>query len=116
MITDSFGAAASGRAASSAAMSDVERRRRAQVQQKFEGAALQVLVGSMLPQGESKMFGSGAAGHMWRGLLAEKLADVVSASGAVRLLPKDAFERSLAKPGSPAAAEWTASITTGEQA
>lgn len=48
---------------------------------------MQVFIGSMLPQETTKLFGTGAAGKMWQAQLAEKLAEQITASGRLKLLP-----------------------------
>ena len=60
----------------------------AKAQKSFEAFALQTFIGSMLPKENSKMFGTGNAGKMWQSLLAEKLADQITASGRLKLLPQ----------------------------
>jgi Rod binding domain-containing protein len=57
---------------------------------QFEAFALQVFIGSMLPQENNKMFGTGSAGKLWQSLMAEKLADQITSSGRLRLLPDNA--------------------------
>ena len=57
-------------------------------QKSFEAFALQTFIGSMLPKENSKMFGTGNAGKMWQSLLAEKLAEQITASGRLKLLPQ----------------------------
>jgi Rod binding domain-containing protein len=57
-------------------------------QKSFETFALQTFIGSMLPKENSKMFGTGNAGKMWQSLLAEKLAEQITASGRLKLLPQ----------------------------
>lgn len=57
-------------------------------QKSFEAFALQTFIGSMLPKENSKMFGTGNAGKMWQSLLAEKLAEQITASGRLKLLPE----------------------------
>jgi hypothetical protein len=57
-------------------------------QKSFESFALQTFIGSMLPKENSKMFGTGNAGKMWQSLLAEKLAEQITASGRLKLLPE----------------------------
>ena len=48
----------------------------------FEAAVLRTFVEAMLPE---EGFGSGTAGHMWRGQMAGALADTLAASGGVGL-------------------------------
>jgi peptidoglycan hydrolase FlgJ len=57
-------------------------------QKSFEAFALQTFIGSMLPKENNKMFGTGNAGKMWQSLLAEKLAEQITASGRLKLLPQ----------------------------
>lgn len=60
----------------------------AKAQKSFESFALQTFIGSMLPKENNKMFGTGNAGKMWQSLLAEKLAEQITASGRLKLLPQ----------------------------
>ena len=60
-------------------------------QRAFEAVTLQAFVGSMLPDERSKLFGTGAAGKMWKSLFAERLAEAIAASDRLRLLPEQAF-------------------------
>lgn len=57
-------------------------------QKSFEAFALQTFIGSMLPKENNNMFGTGNAGKMWQSLLAEKLAEQITASGRLKLLPQ----------------------------
>ena len=57
-------------------------------EKSFEAFALQTFIGSMLPKENNKMFGTGNAGKMWQSLLAEKLAEQITASGRLKLLPQ----------------------------
>jgi hypothetical protein len=70
---------------------------------QFESFALQVFIGSMLPQENNKMFGTGAAGKQWQSLLAEKLADQIASSGRLKLLPDSATAAAAAAPRRPLA-------------
>lgn len=81
-------------------------------QKSFEAFALQTFIGSMLPKENSKMFGTGNAGKMWQSLLAEKLADQITASGRLKLLPQQQGGTTVAGAaiGAPAAAG-TADVT-----
>lgn len=74
----------------------------AKAQKSFESFALQTFIGSMLPKENNKMFGTGNAGKMWQSLLAEKLADQISASGRLKLLPQQ--QGSVAATSAPGAA------------
>ena len=49
---------------------------------RFEAVVLQTFVEAMLPQ---EGFGGGTAGHMWRGQMAEALADTLARSGGIGL-------------------------------
>jgi len=68
-------------------------------QKSFEAFALQTFIGSMLPKENNKMFGTGNAGKMWQSLLAEKLAEQITASGRLKLLPQQ--QGSVAAAGAP---------------
>ena len=57
---------------------------------QFEAFALQTFIGSMLPQENNKMFGTGSAGKLWQSVLAEKLADQITSTGRLKLLPDNA--------------------------
>lgn len=60
-------------------------------QRAFEAVTLQVFVEFMLPDERSKLFGTGAAGKMWKSLFSERLAEAIAASDRLRLLPERTF-------------------------
>jgi hypothetical protein len=67
----------------------------------FEAFALQTFIGAMLPKQNSRIFGTGNAGNLWQGLLAEKLAEQVIASGRLKMLPQQSESAPVAiRPGS----------------
>lgn len=74
----------------------------AKTQKAFEAVTLQVLVGSMLPSENNKSFGTGSAGKMWKSLFAEKLAEQITASGRIKLLPDAAFAAAMQQEKRPA--------------
>jgi len=53
--------------------------------EKLEGAVLQTFVKSMLPKEMDTVYGGGTAGSMWKGLMAEQLANQMARTGAVGL-------------------------------
>jgi len=83
--------------------------RASKAQKSFEAFALQTFIGSMLPKENSKMFGTGNAGKMWQSLLAEKLAEQITASGRLKLLPQQ--QGGAAPAGAPTGATATTSPT-----
>ena len=85
--------------------------RAGKAQKSFEAFALQVFIGSMLPKENSKMFGTGNAGKMWQSMLAEKLADQITASGRLKLLPQQPAGTAAAAPGPVAGATAPAGAT-----
>lgn len=56
---------------------------RADAFKKFEAMVLQNFLKSMLPEGTESVYGNGLAGDMWKGLMAEKLADAVADRGGI---------------------------------
>lgn len=55
-------------------------------QKALEAFALQTFIEAMLPKESNRMFGSGSAGKMWQSLLAEKLAEAITASRQLKLI------------------------------
>ncbi|WP_102867546.1 rod-binding protein [Pseudovibrio exalbescens] len=53
--------------------------------EKLEAAVLQTFIKSMLPANMDSVFGSGTAGHMWKGMMAEQLAAQMARSGGIGL-------------------------------
>ncbi|QUS57453.1 rod-binding protein [Pseudovibrio brasiliensis] len=53
--------------------------------EKLESAILQTFVKSMLPKEMETVYGGGTAGTMWKGLMAEQLANQLAKSGSVGL-------------------------------
>ena len=51
--------------------------------EKFEAFVLQSFLQSMLPQSSPALFGSGAAGDMWRSMLAEQIGAELARSGGI---------------------------------
>lgn len=68
---------------------------------KFEGMVLSQFVQSMMPTQAASVFGSGNAGDIWRGMLAEKIGNQVAQAGgigiAARMAASPALARTLAK-------------------
>ncbi|TCL75650.1 rod-binding protein [Rhizobium sp. BK251] len=50
---------------------------------KFEAMVLQNFVKSMLPSESENVYGKGATGEIWKGMMAEQLGNVLSKSGGV---------------------------------
>ncbi len=67
----------------------------------FETFALQSFIGSMMPKEDNKMFGTGSAGKLWQSMMAEKLAEQITASGRLKLVP-DEPKTAAAAPVNPA--------------
>ncbi|SDQ93152.1 rod-binding protein [Pseudovibrio sp. Tun.PSC04-5.I4] len=53
--------------------------------EKLESAVLQTFVKSMLPKELETVYGGGTAGSMWKGLMAEQLANQLAKSGSIGL-------------------------------
>ncbi|AEV37139.1 hypothetical protein PSE_2631 [Pseudovibrio sp. FO-BEG1] len=53
--------------------------------EKLESAILQTFVKSMLPKEMETVYGGGTAGTMWKGLMAEQLANQLAKSGSIGL-------------------------------
>ncbi len=53
--------------------------------EKLEAAILQTFVKSMLPKEMDTVYGGGTAGSMWKGLMAEQLANQLAKTGSVGL-------------------------------
>jgi flagellar protein FlgJ len=68
-------AAPLGRTASSESMPEASK--------KFEAMVLQTFIASMMPKNAEGTYGEGIAGEMWKGLMAEKIADVVAERGGI---------------------------------
>ena len=51
--------------------------------QEFESFVLRSFVESMLPRDAESVFGSGAAGDVWKGMLAEKIGAEIAQSGGI---------------------------------
>lgn len=76
---------------------DHSQARAVRAQREFEAFAMRTFIDGILPDTSGGMFGTGAAGRMWSSLLAEKVADSISAGGRLRLLPEEVFARALAQ-------------------
>jgi peptidoglycan hydrolase FlgJ len=50
---------------------------------KFEGMVLQTFVKSMLPSDAEEIFGSGTAGEIWKGMMAEQLGTMIAKGGGI---------------------------------
>lgn len=59
------------------------RAERAEPYERFEAFVLQTFVESMLPSGNSALFGTGTAGDVWRSWLARGLAGELAQSGGI---------------------------------
>ena len=57
--------------------------RRADPYERFEAFVLQTVVQSMLPKGDSALFGAGTAGEIWKSMLAEGIGAQLARSGGV---------------------------------
>ncbi|KZK86548.1 Rod binding protein [Pseudovibrio sp. Ad46] len=53
--------------------------------EKLESAVLQTFVKSMLPKETENVYGGGTAGTMWKGLMAEQLANQLAKTGSLGL-------------------------------
>lgn len=86
--------------------------RASKARQDFEALVLQVMLGSMMPEGSSKLFGAGPAGQIWQSMLSEQMARQIAASGRLRLLG----DRPDATAGAASAAGIASSRTPSEPA
>lgn len=50
---------------------------------RFEAMVLQTFIQNMLPRDGAAVYGKGMAGDMWKSMLAEKMADVMSERGGI---------------------------------
>lgn len=77
----------------------------AQPMRKFEAMVLQTFIQNMLPKDGATVFGKGISGDMWKSLMAEKIADVMSERGGIgiadRLLADRYTEGDKTKPIGP---------------
>jgi peptidoglycan hydrolase FlgJ len=55
---------------------------------KFEAMVLQNFIKEMLPDEGSEVYGEGTAGEMWKGMLADQLADNMAKSGGIGIADK----------------------------
>jgi peptidoglycan hydrolase FlgJ len=78
------GLRAASQTASNAPMPTVASNAAVDATKKFESLVLQVFFEALLPKDEEQ-YGSGAAGGVWRSMMAEQLANRFAASGAVGL-------------------------------
>jgi peptidoglycan hydrolase FlgJ len=76
--------------------------------QEFEAFVLQSFVETMLPKDAESVFGSGTAGDVWKGMLAEKIGAEIAQSGGIGI----AEQLARVHPAEPALA---ASNATGAQ-
>lgn len=51
--------------------------------ERFEAFVLQTFVQTMLPEGDSPLFGSGTAGEIWKSMLAESLGAGLARAGGI---------------------------------
>ena len=50
---------------------------------KFEGMVLQKFVADMLPKDNAEVFGKGTAGDVWKGMMAEQIANVIAQGNGI---------------------------------
>lgn len=50
---------------------------------KFEASVLQTFIGSMLPKDSEEVYGKGSAGEIWKSMMSEQFADVMSQNGGI---------------------------------
>lgn len=63
---------------------------------KFEASVLQTFVQSMLPKDSEELYGKGNAGDIYKGMMSEQFADVISRNGGVGIAEqayKDALKK-----------------------
>ncbi|MFK0384918.1 rod-binding protein [Rhizobium sp. RM] len=87
-------------AASKAGLGDTDiRAKRTEVPEtyrKFEASVLQSFVSSMLPKETEDVYGKGNAGEIWKSMMAEQIADVISKEGGVGIA-EQAYKDALRK-------------------
>lgn len=87
-------------AASKAGLGDTDiRAKRTEVPEtyrKFEASVLQTFVSSMLPKEAEDLYGKGNAGEIWKSMMAEQIADVISRDGGVGIA-EQAYKDALRK-------------------
>ncbi|WP_313613982.1 rod-binding protein [Agrobacterium sp.] len=74
-------------AASKAGLGDTnlraERKEIPETFRQFEASVLRTFIGSMLPQESEEVYGKGNAGEIWKGMLAEQLANSMTENGGI---------------------------------
>lgn len=63
---------------------------------KFEASVLTTFVKSMLPTESEEVYGKGNAGEIWKSMMAEQFADVMSKNGGIGIA-EQMFSQSVAK-------------------
>jgi peptidoglycan hydrolase FlgJ len=83
-----------------------ERMSPAEPYRQFEAFVLQSFVETMLPKDAESVFGSGTAGEVWKGMLAEKIGAELAASGGIGIAEQLAkLHPENASPANPAPAD-----------
>ncbi|ASY55308.1 MULTISPECIES: rod-binding protein [Sinorhizobium] len=79
----------------------VEPKKVPETYRKFEAMVLQNFVKSMLPSESENVFGKGTSGEVWKGMMAEQIANVLADGGGIgiadRMVGSDPAERANAR-------------------
>ncbi|MEY9100291.1 flagellar protein FlgJ [Sinorhizobium fredii] len=79
----------------------VEPKKVPETYRKFEAMVLQNFVKSMLPSESESVFGKGTSGEVWKGMMAEQIANVLADGGGIgiadRMVGSDAADRASAR-------------------
>jgi Rod binding domain-containing protein len=67
-----------------------------EVYRKFESSVLSTFLKEMMPKDSEAVYGKGAAGDFWKGMMAEQMADSVSKHGGIGIA-QQVFQQALAK-------------------
>jgi peptidoglycan hydrolase FlgJ len=73
--------------------------------QQFEAFVLRSFVETMLPKDAEAVFGSGTAGDVWKGMLAEKIGDELARSGGIGIAEQLARVHPSSAPAATASAQ-----------
>ena len=57
------------------------------VQQQFEVVVTRLMIGMMMPEGKSTLFGTDSASKYWKSLLLDGISDAMVKSGRIPLTP-----------------------------
>ncbi|WP_419909701.1 rod-binding protein [Hoeflea sp.] len=69
-----------------------------QAYKEFEAMVLQSFIKSMLPNDAENLYGSGTAGDIWKGMMAEQLGKALAEGGGIGIAEQLASQRQPAQP------------------